>query len=114
MRRVRKLLICPYCGDVIGDVVLHPLAGWLGITAPDGRELIPEQGAIHRRRAEQEIAAATSATDRDAAQARLEFVGRHIGELTYELPCLRGHRVLATAPQITRAVRRAKGTWARL
>lgn len=111
---MRKLLICPYCGGVIGDVVLHPLAGWLRITAPDGRELTPERGEIHRRRAEQEIAAATSAADAEAAQARLEFVGRHIGELMYDLPCVRGHRVLATAPQITRAVRRAKGEWARL
>lgn len=35
-------------------------------------------------------------------------------ELMYDLPCHRGHHVLATAPQITRAVRRAKGNWADL
>lgn len=114
MKRVAKVLTCPYCGTVIGDAVYRPLAGWLRITAPDGTELVPQLGSVHRRRAEQEIAAAASTAEREAAQARLDFMGRHIGELTYDLPCLRGHRVLATAPQITRALRRAKGQWAQL
>lgn len=111
---MKKLLTCPYCGDVIGDAIYRPLAGWLLIFAPDGTELVPQQGAIHGRLAEQQLAAASTAAERDAAQARAEFVRRNIGELMYELRCLRGHRVLATAPQITRAIRRARGQWAQV
>lgn len=114
VKRVEKLLTCPYCGDAIGDALYRPLSGWLRITAPDGTELVPQQGAIHQRRAEQDLAAAPGSAERDAARARLDFTGRHVGELMYELPCLRGHRTLATAPQITRALKRAKGAWAQL
>jgi len=32
----------------------------------------------------------------------------------YDLPCHRGHSTLATAPQITRALRDAKGDWVSL
>ena len=46
-------------------------------------------------------------------EIRLEFIKRHIGELMYDLPCHRGHYTLATAPQMTRALRRAQGDWVR-
>ena len=36
-------------------------------------------------------------------------VRHHIGEVMYDLPCHQGHYTLATAPQITRALRRAEG-----
>lgn len=114
VKRVEKLLTCPYCGDAIGDALYRPLAGWLRITAPGGTELVPQEAAIHRRLAEQDLAAASGSADRDAAQARLDFIGRHVGELMYDLPCLHGHHVLATGPQITRALRRAKGQWVQL
>lgn len=114
VKRVEKLLTCPHCGDAIGDAVYRPLAGLLHITAPDGAELVPEKGPFLRRRAEQEVAAAPGSAERDAAEARLDFVHRHSGELMYDLPCPRGHRTLATAPQITRALTRAKGKWAQV
>jgi hypothetical protein len=113
VKRVEKLLTCPY-GDAIGEAVYRPLAGLLLIVAPDGTELVPEQGGVHLNRAEQELAAAPGSAERDAAQARLDFLRRQVGELIYDLPCLRGHRVLATAPQIIRAIRRAMGKWAQL
>jgi hypothetical protein len=75
---------------------------------------VPEQGGVHLNRAQRELAAAPGSAERDAAQVRLDFLHRQAGELIYDLPCLRGHRVLATAPQIIRAIRRAKGKSAQL
>lgn len=112
--RVEKQLICLRCGDVIGDAVYRRLAWSLQITAPDGRELVPEMGSVHVRRAEQELADARSPGEEAEALARLKFIKRHIGELMYSLPCLNGHCTVATAPQITRALRHSKGRWARL
>lgn len=40
--------------------------------------------------------------------------GSNIGELMYGLPCPRGHYTMATAPQITRAIRHFKGRQVRL
>ena len=109
-----KKLLCPHCGDVLADVDYRPVAGSLALSAPGGYQLTPEMGAIHIRRAEQELASADSTTGADEARARLEFVRRNVGELMYDLPCHQGHSTLATAPQITRALRRAKGDWVRL
>ncbi len=69
---------------------------------------------MHTRRAEQALATASSAAEEEQAQADLWFIKQHIGELMYDLPCHRGHHVLATAAQITRTMRRAKGNWADL
>jgi len=113
-RQVTKQLTCPHCGDVMAEASYRPLSGWLTITGPDGYQLNPQEGALHARRAEQEGAAASSPARQEQAQADLRFIKQHIGELMYDLPCHRGHHVLATAPQITRAVRRAKGNWAEL
>jgi hypothetical protein len=110
-RRVTKKLLCPQCGDVLADADYRPMAGSLALTAPGGYQLTPQMGAIHIRRAEQELASASSPAGADEARARLEFVRRHVGELMYDLPCHRGHYTLATAPQITRALRRAQGDW---
>ena len=106
-----KKLLCPRCGDVLADADYRPMAGSLTLSAPDGHELTPQMGAIHIRRAEQELASASSTAGADEARARLEFVRRHLRELMYDLPCHRGHYTLATAPQITRALRRAEGDW---
>jgi hypothetical protein len=99
---------------VLADADYRPVAGSLTLSAPGGYQLTPQMGAIHIRRAEQELASASSSAGADEARARLEFVRRHLGELMYDLPCHRGHYTLATAPQITRALRQAKGSWASL
>lgn len=114
MLRVEKQLVCLRCGEVIGDVLSRPLAWTLRITAPDGRELVPQMGAIHVRLAEQQVAAASSPGEEAEATARLKFIKRYIGELMYDLPCPRGHYTMATAPQITRAMRHSKGRTVRL
>ena len=112
--RVTKKLLCPRCGDVLADADYRPLAGSLTLIAPAGHQLAPEIGAIHLRRAEQELTSASDTTGADEARTRLAFVKCHLGELMYDLPCHRGHHTLATAPQITKALRRAKGDWASL
>jgi hypothetical protein len=65
------------------------------------------------RLAEQDLAAA-AAEDADQAQARLDFLNDHIGELIYDLRCRRGHSTLRTGPQIIRAMRRTAGRWVSL
>ena len=109
-----KKLLCPRCGDVLADADYRPMAGSLTLSAPGGHELTPQMGAIHIRHAEQELASASSTAGADEARVRLEFVRRHLGELMYDLPCHQGHSTLATAPQITRALRHAKGDWVSL
>jgi hypothetical protein len=113
-KRVTKKLLCPRCGDVLADADYRPVAGSLALSAPGGNQLSPEMGATHVRRAEQELASADSSTGADEARARLEFIRRHAGELMYDLPCHQGHYTLATAPQITEALRRAQGDWVSL
>ena len=113
-RRVTKKLLCPRCGDVLADADYRPVAGSLALSAPGGYQLTPQMGAIHIQRAEQELASASSTADASEARTRLEFIRRNAGELLYDLPCHQGHYTLATAPQITRALRRAKGDWVSL
>jgi hypothetical protein len=112
--RSEKQLVCLRCGEEIGVVVFRPLAWTLRITAADGRELVPQGGAIQVRLAEQQIAAASSPGEEAEATARLRFIRRHLGELMYDLLCPRGHHTMATAPQITQAVRKSKGSSVRL
>ena len=113
-KRMTKKVLCPRCGDVLADADYRPMAGSLALSAPGGHQLTPEMGATHIRRAEQELASADSSAGADEARARLEFIRRHVGELVYDLPCHQGHYTLATAPQITEALRRAKGDWVSL
>ena len=109
-----KKLLCPRCGDVLADADYRPMVGSLALSGPEGFKLTPEIGAVHLRRVEQELATADSTAGADEARARLEFIRRHSGELLYDLPCHQGHDTLATAPQIARALRRAKGDWVSL
>ena len=109
-----KKILCPRCGDVLADADYSPATGSLALCAPGGDQLSPQMGAVHTRRAEQELASADSTVGADEARARLEFIRRNVGELMYDLPCHRGHSTLATAPQITRALRDAKGDWVSL
>jgi len=113
-KRMTKKVLCPRCGDVLADADYRPMAGSLALSAPGGHQLTPEMGATHIRRAEQELASADSSAGADEARARLDFIRRHVGELMYDLPCHQGHYTLATAPQITEALRRAKGDWVSL
>jgi hypothetical protein len=113
-QRVTKRLLCSRCGDVLAEADYRPLAGSLTLIAPAGHQLTPEIGAIHLRRAEQELTSASDTTGADEARTRLAFVKRHLGELMYDLPCHRGHYTLATAPQITKALRQAKEDWVSL
>ena len=109
-----KKLLCPRCGGVLADADYRPVAGSLALSAPGGYQLTPQMGAIHTRRAEQELASASSPAGADEARTRLEFIRHHVGEVMYDLPCHRGHYTLTTAPLITRALRRAKGDWVSL
>jgi hypothetical protein len=111
---VTTKLLCPQCGDVLADADYRPMAGSLALSGLGGHQLTPQMGAIHTPRAEQELASASSPAGADEARARLEFIRRNAGELLYDLPCHQGHYTLATAPQITRALRRAKGDWVSL
>ena len=99
---------------MLADADYRPVAGSLTLSAPDGCQLTPQMGAIHIRHAEQELASASSSAGADEARTRLDFVRRNLGELMYDLPCHGGHSTLATAPQITRALRHAKGEWVSL
>jgi len=90
------------------------MVGSLALSAPEGHQLTPQMGAIHLRRAEQQLATADSTAGADEARTRLDFIRHHIGEVIYDLPCPRGHHTLATAPQITRALRQVKGDWVNL
>jgi hypothetical protein len=111
MRPFSKQLICPECGDVIGQATLRPLTGWLTITEPGGGLIGASKGAVQLRLAQQRLDAATDG-ERARAQRQLEFVQRQLGEQIYDLRCPRGHRTFVTSPQIARAMRRAGGAWA--
>jgi hypothetical protein len=113
-RRVDKQLTCPRCGNVVADASYRPLSGTLTVTAVEGTVVLPAGAAVQLGIAERSLAGATTTADREEAQARLDFVRRNVGEVIYEMRCQRGHVTMRTAPQITRAVRRAGGRWAAL
>ena len=99
---------------MLADADYSPTTGSLTLSAPGGDQFTPQMGAIQIRLAEQRLATASSTAGANEARARLEFIRRHAGELLYDLPCHQGHDTLATAPQIARALRRAKGDWVNL
>lgn len=108
LRRIRKPLTCPACGDIAAEADYTPWRGDLRLVSYDGSPISPISGSVELRLAQQQ--AATSPQARD----RVETVKRSLGELIYDIHCPRGHSTLRTAPQITRALRRAGGPWARL
>jgi len=113
LRSFTKQLICPDCGDVIGDATLRPLTGWLAVRLAGGGLAGPSEGAVQLNVAKRRLTEAP-ADGRDRAQRQLAFVERSLGEQIYDLACPRGHREFITAPQIIRAMHRAQGGWARL
>jgi hypothetical protein len=106
-----KTLVCPACGDVIAHARYRRWPGDLTITAVGGHRVNPTAASVMRRIGERELAEATDALTRDRAQEKIEFIDRSSAELIYDLRCPRGHGMLRTAPQITRAMTRSAGEW---
>jgi hypothetical protein len=106
-RTTTKKLICPACGDIIGDAVYRRWPGSLGVTSVDGYRLNPTGAALMRRIVERQLADNPGA----AGQARLDFVIDNSSDPIYDLRCRRGHSTLRTTPQITKAMVRTPGDW---
>jgi hypothetical protein len=85
-----------------------PIFGVLRITTPDGLPLSPVRDDLLLQIAEQHLASA-SAEDYPEAKRRRDAILRDAGDRFYDIKCPRGHYTLKTAPQITRAIRRAPG-----
>ena len=107
MAVVRKQLICPRCEQVMAVAVFRVFQG-LRITTPDGVLLPPVTGHLLLTIAQQRLKSA-SAEDYPEAKRRLDFIVRNSGDRLYDIKCPGGHYTLKTAPQITRAIRRAAG-----
>ena len=80
--------------------------GGLRITTPDGLPLAPVTGHLLLTIAEQRLESA-SAEDYPEAKRRLDFIARNAGDRFYDIKCPSGHYTLKTAPELTRAIRRA-------
>ena len=113
-RPIRKELTCPACGLIVATAVYRRWPGTLTLTSFDGRPQAPMGSGLQRRLAEQELGSASPGAQRSEAEARLAFLDRNLGELTFDLSCRTGHRTLRTMPQIVRAVRRTPGAWVSL
>lgn len=105
MAGVRKQLICPQCGHVMA-VAVSRVFGGLRITTPDGILLPPVTGHLLLTIAQQRLKSAPEA-DYPEAKRRLDFIVRNAGDRLYDIKCPDGHDTLKTAPEITRAIRRA-------
>lgn len=68
----------------------------------------PVTGHLLLTIAEQRLESA-SAEDHPEAKWRLDFIVRNAGDRLYDIKCPGGHYTLKTAPEITRAIRRAAG-----
>lgn len=111
VRSITKQLTCGRCGEVYADVFYRPWTGKLVITGlTDRLPMSPLRGYLELGLPDQQ---ASSAGDADA-RARADFLRRNAGERIYDLPCRQHHSNLATAPQITRALRRTAGRWVTL
>ena len=103
-----KQMICPRCQQIMASAVFR-LIGGLRITTMDGILLPPVTGHLLVTVAQQRLESA-SAEDYPEAKRRLDFVVRHSGDRFYDIKCPNGHYTLKTAPQITKAIRRAPDT----
>jgi hypothetical protein len=110
MAGVSKQLTCPRCEQVMATAVFRGFGvlGGLRITTPDGVLLPPVTGHLLLTIAGQRLESA-SAEDYPEAKRRLDFIARNAGDRLYDLKCPGGHYTLKTAPEITRAIRRAAG-----
>ena len=109
--RLTKQLMCPACGLLIGEAIHQRWPGDLTVTSVAGHLVQPTRVSLLRQLAEQEAAAAATATDRDGAQRRLVFLRTNAGELVYDLCCPAGHRSLVTMPRLVSAMRRTSARW---
>jgi hypothetical protein len=107
MAGASKRLICPRCGQVMAVAVFRVFGG-LRITTPDGLLLPPVTGDLLLTIAGQRLKSA-SAEDYPEAKRRLDFIVRNAGDRLYDIKCPAGHYTLKTAPEITKAIRRAAG-----
>ncbi|MEU8661817.1 hypothetical protein [Actinoplanes philippinensis] len=109
---VRRRLLCPACGDVIGDAAYRRWPGSLVIRAAAGHDITPIAAGLMRRMVEREVAEASSPAAREAGTARSRYVTDNITDLIYDLRCPRGHSTLRSAPSIIRSMTAAHGEWA--
>jgi hypothetical protein len=106
---VRRQLLCPACGDLLGEAMYRRFPAMLTVRATAGYEVMPRRSA---------------AVERDLREGRLpgvpderalrDMLIRHHADLIYELMCPRGHVTYRAAPQVVDAVRAASGQWAHL
>lgn len=114
VRSITKQLTCGRCGEVYADVFYRPWTGKLVITGlTDRLPMSPLRGYLELGQPGQQATGAPAADDADA-RARADFLRCNAGERIYDLPCRQHHSNLATAPQITRALRRTAGSWVTL
>jgi hypothetical protein len=113
MAGTSKQLTCPQCEQVMAAAVFRVFGGLrifgvLRITTPDGLPLSPVRDDLLLQIAEQHLASA-SAEDYPEAKRRRDAILRNAGDRFYDIKCPDGHYTLKTAPEITRAIRRAAG-----
>jgi hypothetical protein len=110
MAGVSKQLTCPRCEQVMAAAAFRGffVFGGLRITTPDGVLVQPVSGDLLLTIAEQRLKSA-SAEDYPEAKRRRDFIVRNAGDRLYDIKCPGGHYTLKTAPEITRAIRRAAG-----
>jgi len=106
--------MCPVCGVLIGEAAHQRWPGDLTITSVSGHLVQPTRVSLLMQLAEQEAVAATTASQRDRALSRLEFLRTNAGELVYDLSCPARHRMLVTMPRLVRAMRRTPARWVTL
>ncbi|MEV0903208.1 hypothetical protein [Actinoplanes sp. NPDC049802] len=111
---VERRLLCPACGDVLGDATYRRWPGSLTIRAPIGYTINPMAAGIMRRVVERELAEAATEPARELARVRLQYVVDNITDPIYDLRCEHGHSALRTTPSIIRAMTAAQGEWATL
>jgi hypothetical protein len=106
---VRKQLLCPACGDIIGEAVHRRFPAMLTVRAPAGYELMPRRSAALER----EMLAGDLPGDPDLATLEAMLL-RHHADLIYELTCPRGHVTYRAAPVVVHAMRTSPGAWVQL
>ena len=116
--KLEKSLLCPACGVIMADAMVPRWPGSLLesliVTTPEGHRLEPMGVGVQVRIAQQEMAEAASARERDEAEAHVKYLKRNVSELVYDLRCRNDHRLRRTVPQIVRAMRGSSGAWVRL
>jgi hypothetical protein len=106
---VRRQLLCPACGDIVGEAIHRWFPAMLTVRAPAGYEVMPRRSAAVERDLREGVLAGVP-----DEQTLRDMLIRHHADLIYELRCPRGHVTYRAAPQVVDAVRAASGQWAHL